>query len=40
MYDTYREEAQAAGAEAYLIKGCSLDEILQALMPDYTQKLY
>jgi DNA-binding NarL/FixJ family response regulator len=38
MYDTYREEALAAGAEAYLIKGCSLDEILQALMPDYTQK--
>jgi CheY-like chemotaxis protein len=37
MYDTYREEAQAAGAEAYLIKGCSLDEILQALVPGYTQ---
>jgi CheY-like chemotaxis protein len=37
MYDTYREEAQAAGAEAYLIKGCSLDEILQALVPGYTR---
>lgn len=37
MYDTYREEAQAAGAEAYLIKGCCLDEILQALVPGYTQ---
>ncbi|MCB0112604.1 MAG: response regulator transcription factor [Caldilineaceae bacterium] len=31
MYDHYRQEAQAAGAEAYLIKGCSLDELLQAL---------
>jgi DNA-binding NarL/FixJ family response regulator len=37
MYDTYREEAKAAGAEAYLIKGCSLDEILQALRPACSQ---
>jgi DNA-binding NarL/FixJ family response regulator len=37
MYDSYREEAQAAGAEAYLIKGCSLDEILQALAPGSPQ---
>lgn len=33
MYDSYRHEATAAGAEAYLIKGCSLDEILEALLP-------
>lgn len=33
MYDSYRQEAQSAGAEAYLIKGCSLDEIIQALAP-------
>ena len=31
MYDSYRQEAQAAGAEAYLIKGCSLDELINAL---------
>ena len=31
MYDSYRQEAQAAGAEAYLIKGCTLDELLNAL---------
>lgn len=31
MYDSYRQEAQAAGAEAYLIKGCSLDELICAL---------
>ncbi|MBI1293740.1 response regulator [bacterium] len=31
MYDSYRQEAQAAGAEAYLIKGCSLDELIHAL---------
>lgn len=35
MYDTYRQEAKAAGAEAFLIKGCSLDEILQALLPSH-----
>jgi DNA-binding NarL/FixJ family response regulator len=33
MYDSYYQEAKAAGAEAYLIKGCSLDELLEALLP-------
>lgn len=33
MYDTYRQEANIAGAEAFLIKGCSLDELLRALLP-------
>ncbi len=32
MYDSYRQEARQAGAEAFLVKGCSLDELLQALM--------
>ncbi len=33
LYDSYRQEATAAGAEAYLIKGCSLDELIEALQP-------
>jgi DNA-binding NarL/FixJ family response regulator len=32
MYDTYRREACEAGAEAFLIKGCSLREILDAML--------
>jgi DNA-binding NarL/FixJ family response regulator len=31
MYDDYRKEAGEAGAEAFLIKGCSLDELLCAM---------
>lgn len=34
MYDRYREDALAAGAEAFLVKGCSLEELLAALLQD------
>lgn len=39
MYDTYRQEASQAGAEAFLVKGCSLEELLRALMPPHTKAL-
>jgi len=31
MYAAYREEALAAGADAFLVKGCPVDELLNAI---------
>jgi len=31
MYATYREEALAAGADAFLVKGCPVEELLNAV---------
>lgn len=32
MYSSHREEALAVGADAYLIKGCSVDELINAIL--------
>jgi len=31
MYSTYQEEALATGADAFLVKGCPVEEILNAI---------
>jgi DNA-binding NarL/FixJ family response regulator len=32
MYATYRAEALAAGADAFLVKGCPAEELLEAIL--------
>jgi DNA-binding NarL/FixJ family response regulator len=34
MYPTYRARAQAAGADAFLVKGCSPEVLLAAILED------
>jgi len=34
MYATYRADALVAGADAFLIKGCPAEELLEAIL-DY-----
>jgi len=32
MYPSYRADALAAGADAFLVKGCPLEELLEAML--------
>jgi len=32
LYPDYREEAMEAGADSFLVKGCSSDELLHTIM--------
>ena len=34
MYGSYRTDALAAGADAFLLKGCSDEELLAAILDD------
>jgi DNA-binding NarL/FixJ family response regulator len=32
MYEKYRKDAREAGADAFLIKGCPVDELISAIV--------